>query len=467
MTAIRFGTDGWRGIIADDFTFPNLRRVASAAADYFNQNASNGRRVLVGYDRRFFSHEFATTVYDVFIAKGMDAVLSDKPLPTPAVSVCVKAQNAAWGIMMTASHNPALYNGFKVKDRFGRSAAAEVTEGIEQRLDSTHVPSIPSGLKVRQTFDFLPPYEAYLCSRLDMKSLNSMKGHVLFDYLHGVGAGLPERLLRKGTLRTTALHAAIDPLFGGFHPEPIDPWLDPLKKEIKRQHALVGIALDGDADRLGVVDDKGQLLTPHQVFPLLALHAIEHRKLKGKVVQAVSLGVLGERIAKSFNLPFEEVSVGFKHVAERMVQEPVAAGGEESGGYAIGGGLPERDGVLNGLLFLELLAVQRKKPSELVAAMEKRFGRARFKRVDFPVPAPITDKVQFAKTITSKLPERLIGRPIVEVRPGDGVKIILDSGAWVLLRPSGTEPLLRTYAESDSWKNTDALLAWAKRIVNA
>jgi len=468
MNAIRFGTDGWRGVIADDFTFENLRLVASAAADYFLEQAPTvGRQVLIGYDRRFFSREFGETVYDILSSKGLDVSLSDRPLPTPAVSVCVTAQKAAWGIMITASHNPARYNGFKIKDRLGRSAPAEVTQAIEKRLASTQCPTRTGTVGKRRLFNFLPTYETYLRSRLEMPLLNRLKGHICFDYLHGVGAGLPERLLRRSAIKATTLHAESDPLFGGFHPEPIDPWLNPLKRHVKQGRARVGIALDGDADRLGVIDDRGQLLTPHQVFPLLALHAIEHRGLKGKVIQAVSLGALGERIAKTFNRPFEEVPVGFKHVAERMIREPVAVGGEESGGYAIGGGLPERDGVLNGLLFLEMLAIQGKNPSQLVSDMEKRFGRARFKRVDFSVSEPITDKVQFAKDISTRLPEKLIGSAITEIRPGDGVKVMLDSGAWVLLRPSGTEPLLRTYAESDSWKKTEALLAWAKAVVKS
>ena len=467
MTAIRFGTDGWRGVIAEDFTFDNVRRVASATADYFlTQVATAGPRVLIGYDRRFLSRDFAEVVYDIFAIKGLDVTLSDRPLTTPSISVCLTQAKAAWGIMITASHNPASYNGFKIKDRLGRSAPGGVTKEVEARLTTTAIPVMGSpSTPARRLFNFIPIYERFLRSQLEMPVLNMLKGTAVIDYLHGSGAGLLERLLKKSTLKQIALHSSQDPYFGGYHPEPIDPWLNALKKEVRRSKGIVGIALDGDADRLGIVDDRGQLLTPHQVFPLLALHAIEHRGLRGKVVQAVSLGVLGERIARSYNLPFEEVSVGFKHVAERMVQESVAAGGEESGGYAIGGGLPERDGILNGLLFLEMLAVQRKKPSQLIAEMEKKFGRARFKRVDFSVPKPIVDKDTFAKEITARIPDKLMGQGITEVRTSDGVKIILQSGAWLLLRPSGTEPLLRTYAESDSWKMTAALLAWAKSNV--
>jgi len=469
MSDIRFGTDGWRGIIAEDFTFPNLRRMASATADYFvDQSKTLGRDVLIGYDRRFFSKEFAETVYDIFQTKGLQVQIADSPLPTPAVSVCVRDQKAAWGIQLTASHNPALYNGFKIKDHHGRSAPPEVTTAIEARLSGTSIPKLGDHDDTpRHTFSYWPAYERYARRIIDWKAIRTLKGHIVFEYLHGVGAGIPERLLKGMPLKHSALHSEWDPLFGGLHPEPIDPYLNDLQKAVRKHRARVGIALDGDADRLGAVDDRGQTLTPHQVFPLLALHAIENKGLRGKIVQAVSLGALGERIARHFNLPFEEVPVGFKHVAERMISEPVAAGGEESGGYAIAGGLPERDGVINGLLLLEMMAIKNQSASQLVASMEKRFGAARFRRVDFTLQKPIADKNTFVKDLSSRLPERVAGEAVAEARTGDGLKVILSSGSWVLLRPSGTEPLLRTYAESSSWDKTNALLNWAKKAVTA
>jgi phosphomannomutase len=309
------------------------------------------------------------------------------------------------------------------------------------------------------SFEFLKDYEHYLHNRLDWKALQRFRARVVWDYLHGAGSGIPEYLLKQSRGTFYAIHASADPLFGGLHPEPIESNLGPLQKEIRLRRALVGFALDGDADRLGVVDDRGQYLTPHQVFPLLLLYCIEKKRWRGKVVQSVSLGALGERIANSFNLPFEEVPVGFKHVAQRMLTEDIVAGGEESGGYAFKGSLPERDGILSALFFLEMLATTRKKPSELLNSMEKRFGAARFKRRDIPLKHPIADKQQFANDIASRLPDKLVGSAVAQVRTQDGIKIVLADGAWVLMRPSGTEPLLRTYAESDRWTRTDRLLS--------
>jgi phosphomannomutase len=462
---LKFGTDGWRAVIADEFTFPNLRRIAVAAAQYIQNNPSaKGRGALIAYDRRFQSRAFAEEVARQFKAYGVEVSLSATPMPTPALSLSVSHRKAAWGIMITASHNPALYNGFKVKDGYGRSAPPEVTQGIEQRIPD-HPPTTIADQTTPILFDDQRVYEKYLRSRIDWPLLKQFKASIVFDHLYGVASGIPEALLKESRLRIHTLHGQFDPLFGGLHPEPIESNLEELKKEVRRTRALVGIALDGDADRLGIVDDKGRYLTPHQVFPLLVWHCIEHKKWKGKIVQSVSLGALAERMAQAYHLPFEEVPVGFKHVAERMLREDILAGGEESGGYAVRGGLPERDGILSGLLFLEMLAARRKSPSQLVQEMEKRFGCARFKRVDMPLEKAIADKNIFVQSISNGLPARLAGEAIREVRTQDGMKIFLKSGAWVLLRPSGTEPLLRTYAESESNSKTEKLLTWAQETV--
>ncbi len=472
---IHFGTDGWRGIIADDFTFQNLRQVASATASYVKAHSSEGNgSVVVGYDRRFLSRAFAEEAARVVSVHGISVQISASPVPTPGVSFSVVNHKASWGIMITASHNPALYNGFKIKDSHGRSAPPEVTREIEAFLSTNPSPPPSPLLKGRgskgeglPTFDDRLAYEHYLRCRLDWNLLRRYRASVVFDHLYGTASGIPEHILSHTSLRIHTIHAASDPLFGGLHPEPIESQLGDLMKEVRRVKAAVGIALDGDADRLGVVDEKGQYLTPHQVFPLLVLHCIEHKGWKGKVVQAVSLGYLSERIAREFNLPFEEVPVGFKYVAERMLQDNFMAGGEESGGYAVRGGLPERDGILNGLLFLEMLAARKQTTSQLLKAMEKRFGAARFKRIDIPLDQPILDRNRFAQEVSARVPDRLIGERVSEVRTRDGVKVVLKSGSWVLLRPSGTEPLIRTYAESDTTSRTDHLLDWAKKAVVA
>jgi phosphomannomutase len=461
---IHFGTDGWRGLIADEFTFDNVRRVAAATAAYIKAHPSpTAGPVLVGYDRRFLSKSFAQCAASVFAKENIPVLISAIPLPTPAISFSVVHRHASWGIVITASHNPALYNGYKVKEALGRSAPPEVTKEIEAHLSTAS--AAPGTSPSPQTFDDHLAYENYLRSRLDMKLLKRHRGRVIFDYLYGVGAGIPERVLKGSRLTLSTLHAEHDPLFGGLHPEPIESQLTDLKKEVRARRALVGIALDGDADRLGVVDDLGRYLTPHQVFPLLILHCIEHKGWKGKIVQAVSLGYLSERIAKAFNLPFEEVPVGFKYIAERMISDNFLAGGEESGGYAVRGGLPERDGILNGLLFLEMLAARNKTPSQLLRDLEKRFGTARFQRIDIHLNTPILDRTHFAQTVSTRVPDRLAGEAVSEVRTRDGVKVILQSGSWVLLRPSGTEPLIRTYAESDTLSRTNTLLKWAQKAV--
>lgn len=464
-TTIRFGTDGWRGVIGEDFTFENLRRVSRATANYFRSTPGGKHPILVGYDRRFFSPEFARTVAEVFASEGLSVRMCTRPVTTPSVSVALASHGFGWGVMITASHNPFQYNGFKIKEGSGRSAPPEVTVAIEQAMQNDG--SVPASIHSIDTEDWLPLYEASLKKALDWKAFRKLKGTVVFDFLHGSASGIPERLLKKLKLTIKTLHGEHDPLFGGLHPEPIDEYLSLLKKTVQKERALLGIALDGDADRLGVVDDRGRYLTPHQVFPLLALYGIEHKGWKGKIVQSVSLGALGPRIADAFGLPFEEVPVGFKHVAERMLAEPVAAGGEESGGYAFQGGLPERDGILCGLLLLEMIGKTGKKLSALVQDMEKRFGSSRFQRIDIRLLKPMWDKATFVKSISGRLPARLANQPIHEVRTMDGVKIICQDGSWVLLRPSGTEPLIRTYAESSNDSQTHKLLSWAQDFLKS
>ncbi len=464
---IKFGTDGWRGIIADDFTFPNVRRAAAGTAAFLKTfPASASSTFLVGYDRRFFSRAFAESVCSVLQRNGFNVKIAKKPMTTPAMSVAVVTHPSPWGVMITASHNPALYNGYKLKEGSGRSAPQEATTLIES-LIPTQDPGLISSdpLKPIAEFDPLKDYETYLRSRLDWKLLKKFRATVVFDHLHGVAAGIPEALFKKSAMTFHSIHAESDPLFGGLHPEPIESNLGDLRREILRRRALVGFAFDGDADRLGAMDEKGSYLTPHQMFPLLLLYCIEMKGWRGKVVQSVSLGALGERIAQEFNLSFEEVPVGFKHIAQRMINEDIVGGGEESGGYAFKGGLPERDGILSALFFLEMLATSGKTPSKQLKALEKRFGAARFKRIDIMLKKPILDKNQFSQQIASGLPERIIGQRVVDVRTGDGVKIVLADGAWVLMRPSGTEPLLRTYAESNAWSRTDQLLTLSQKWV--
>lgn len=468
MSDIRFGTDGWRGRIADDFTFRNVRRVADAVASFILDTHGRRHPVPIGYDRRFFSREFALESARVMKHRGLTVRLAAGPVTSPSVSVWLATQQWPIGVMITASHNPADYNGFKLKEGKGRSAPPEVTRAVESRVQDAPPAGPCPALEPQDHGDWRSEYERYLSSQLDWKALRTFSGTIVFDAMHGVGAGVLQRILKRAPrLRVIALHDAHDPLFGGLHPEPIEPWLGELQKTVCAQRARIGIAVDGDADRLGIVDDRGVYLTPHQVFPLLAWYGLESKRWAGRLVQSISLGALGPRIARAYQRDFVEVPVGFKHIAEEMLSGPVAAGGEESGGYAFAGGLPERDGILCGLRVLEMLAVTGKPLSILVSDMERRFGAARFDRIDVLLKAPIWDKQAFVQKVQARLPAKIGSHAVREVRTFDGVKIIRSDDSWVLLRPSGTEPLLRTYAESSSWSETRQLLKWAQQMVQS
>jgi len=462
---IHFGTDGWRGFIADDFTFSNLSRVSHAATAVFKSNSTLGTipRIFIGYDRRFLSPQFAAFVAKEFTGQGLEVTLSQTAITTPAVSYIVKHRHFDWGISITASHNPALFNGFKVKDRHGRSAPPEITTAIEKALPIS-IPISSPQQDPENTLNIHSSYVSYLKSHFKVSKSSTLKKSIVLDHLYGVASGIPEAVIGN-FFKIASLHAEHDPLFGGLHPEPIANYVTALQKTVRQTRALVGFAYDGDADRLGVVDDTGTYLTPHQVFPLITLYGIEQRHWKGKIVQSVSMGVLGERIAKAFGMPYEDVPVGFKHIANRILKEPVLAGGEESGGYAFYGGLPERDGILNSLLFLEMLHVTQEKPSVLVKSMEKRFGKVCFHRVDVHLKKSIPNQRDFLQQMQNQIPNHICGKSIERVNTLDGLKIHFSNGSWLLLRPSGTEPLLRTYAESESWKQTHSLLKWAEQWV--
>lgn len=457
---IKFGTDGWRDVIGDGFTFRNVRRVSQAACDVIRKT-SKSRLVLIGYDRRFFSDKFAVTAAEVAAGNGLRVEISDRPISSPALSLLVHQKKAALGFMFTASHNPYYFNGFKLKGPHGGSVDETVTKQIEDRIDAGDVQSEAGTFK---KINFLAPHISFIKKLVKIPNLGSFKGPVVFDVMHGAGADVCEGLF-KGNKRAIIIREKVDPLFGGVNPEPIENNLAALTEAVLKNKASVGIAVDGDADRVGIVDEKGRYLPPHTVLPLILLHLIENRKLKGKVVQTVSMGYLTARIAKEFNLPFEEVSVGFKYIAKKMGEEKVLLGGEESGGYGIGLWSPERDGVLCGLLVLEYMAKKKKPLSVLVDEMQARFGASVFKRVDFPLKNRF-DKAEWTTYWTANIGTTMAGKNIKSVNSSDGIKITTEDDAWVLMRPSGTEPLIRTYSEGPSAQVVQSLLSEAQRIVN-
>lgn len=457
---IKFGTDGWRAIIGDGFTFGNVKRAAQAACDVIRQT-SKSRLILVGYDRRFFSDKFALTAASVAQGNGFKVEMSSEPCTSPALSFQVKARKAAVGFMITASHNPYKFNGFKLKGPHGGSVTEDITRSIENRVDVNEIQV--SNEPVKRT-DFNTSYLSSLKTRVK-PSLAGLKGPVVFDAMHGPGGALFERLFSNRD-KLVVIRKEADPLFGGVNPEPIEVNLKALVEKVIATKASAGIAVDGDVDRIGLVDDKGRYLPPHTVMPLILLHLVEGRKLKGKVVQTVSMGYLPERIAKHFKLDFEQTPVGFKYIAQRMGEQKVVFGGEESGGYGIGLWSPERDGLLCALLIIEMLAARKKPLSAIVDELYQRFGASHFKRVDFPLLAPIEKETWTAKVTASFGPE-VAGVAVKNVNTMDGLRLVLQDDSWLLMRPSGTEPLLRTYSEGTSQKIVDDLLAEAHKIATA
>jgi phosphomannomutase len=459
---IRFGTDGWRGMIAREFTFTNVRRVSQAMAQYLKDEALKSKKplpqVVIGYDRRFQSETFAREVAKVFAGNKIKTLLSSEVLTTPAVSFLTHKLKS-WGVMVTASHNPAAYNGIKIKHD-GRGAGETITQSVEGCLDRD---SPAYGLDFTEE-SFKADYLSYLKSRVNISKIKSqLKKSIVIDYMHGAAGGLLEEILPGKKI--IGLRSKRDPLFGGHAPEPVETNLKDLMARVPAEKAALGVALDGDADRFALVDDRGAYLTPCQIFPLVIHYLVECKKIKGKIVQSVSMGYLAERMAKAYGLDFEELPVGFKHVAEALATGGAAIGGEESGGYSWTKPVAERDGLLTALLFLEMSVTLNKPISQLWREISEKYGKSFFKRVDYRLHKPVADKTVFVTRLIKKLPKKILGSEIKNLIQIDGLKIVLAEGHWLLMRPSGTEPLMRVYAESDSAERTQALLDIAKKWV--
>jgi len=460
MIKIKFGTDGWREKIADDFTFSNVEKLAQATCDVMRKK-SRSRLLLVGYDNRFLSKEFAFTVGKIGLANGFKVEVSDQPGTSPGLAYQVKTRKAAVGVMITASHNPSTFSGYKLKGPHGGSVAEDLTQEIESQLENVEIKNTQAPLKES---DLNGGYIKWLKGKVKLNNLNHIKGGVVLDSMFGPTGIIFEKLCADHK-KVEVIRTSRDPLFGGINPEPIEKNLKFLQETVLRKKAGVGIACDGDGDRVGVVDEKGRYIPPHTVMPLLIQHLVLNRKLKGKIVQTVSMGYLPGRMAHKYKIPFEEVSVGFKYISSKMVREKVILGGEESGGFGVGLWLPERDGVLSGLLLLEMLGQVEKPLSLLIQNLQEEYGRSVFKRVDFPVKEP-GDKKTWTETLQQRITEKFGSRKVKKINALDGLKITMEDDSWVLMRPSGTEPLVRTYAEGENQKIVTDLLSEADRLIH-
>ena len=465
-TQIKFGTDGWRGVIADDFTFENVRRVAQATADYWNSFVGTQREAIVGYDNRFLSETYARLVCEVLAANGIKALYPPVAAPTPAVTFAVRDRKLCGAVMITASHNPPRFNGYKLKAHYAGPADPEICGRVEDRIDQSPVRSVDFNEGVKnhriEVYDPCPAHEAAARKIVDLKPVRGAKLSVVVDSMYGCGRRVLEELLvgtnrRTGRLQVQTIRAERDPLFGGVNPEPIGKNLGPLGDAVKKSAADVGLATDGDADRVGVVDDKGQYVSIQLVIAMLLLHLLRNRGQKtGLVVKSTNCTVLIDRICAKTGLKCVEVPVGFKYICEQMRERYVLIGGEESGGIGFQGHIPERDGIVANLMLLEMLAVMKKPLSRIASDLQKEFGPSVYDRIDMPFP--LEKREPLIETLRSQPPRQLLGIPLARVNDSDGVKYIARDDSWLMFRTSGTEPIIRIYSEAATAARVKKLL---------
>ncbi|MBI3415472.1 MAG: phosphoglucomutase/phosphomannomutase family protein [Verrucomicrobia bacterium] len=468
MSQVKFGTDGWRAVISEDFTFANVERVAQATADFWNANpvAGTEKKAVVGYDRRFLSDQFAARTAEILTGNGFQVTLTSVPTPTPAVSFLVKQQRAIGGVMITASHNPPIFNGFKLKAYYGGSAEPAMCQAVEKLLDKNPVRavSLAASVKTKQVAirDIRPAHYAAVKKLVDFKLIARSKLRFAHEALFGVGAGCFDALLAGTSCRVTTLNAAHDPNFGGINPEPIEKNYAASAAFLKRRPHDVCLVTDGDADRVGAMDGRGRALSTHQLICLLLHHFVINRRATGRVVKALTTTSMLDKMCAEFGLPLVETGVGFKYVCAEMIRGGVLLGAEESGGIGFPGHIPERDGILAGLMLLELLATELCSINELIARLEKKFGPHRYARADshFPLEKRAT-LMEFCK---KNPPAKLLRSPLADVKSYDGVKFIAQDGSWLMLRGSGTEPILRIYAEAKSDAEAEKLVRLGVRL---
>jgi len=458
---IKFGTDGWRGVISEDFTFRNVRRVAQAIADYYNlrlNNKGQKPKIAVGYDTRFLSDRYAKEVSQVLAGNGIDVILSDRAIPTPMLSFAVKNKKLAAGVMITASHNPAEYNGIKIKTSSGAAAGLEVTDEIEKLLSHASCLTPHASGRIKEE-DLTKDYMSFLKSYIDLRRFKNAKFKVLVDAMYGSGNGFIAGILKGTKIKLQFMRSDVNPSFAGIRPEPVLENLRPTVERLKKEKFDLCLVLDGDADRIACFAGRGVFISPQKILGLLTLHLSQDRKMSGGVVKTIVGTTLIDKITKQLNLRLFETPVGFKYISALMEKENVLVGGEEAGGIGFKGYIPERDGTLAGLLLLEMMIYRNKTMLEILNEMEDRFGRYYYLREDLKLQAP-SSKLQDLQKI-----KRILGKDVVEVKDYDGIKLICSDGSWLMFRTSGTEPLIRVYAESGGLKRSKKLIEFGKGLI--
>ena len=467
---IKFGTDGWRAVIADDFTFTNVRFCAQGAADYLRQKGLATRGVYIGYDRRFASEDFAAAAAEVLAGNGIHVFLSPKAIPTPFVSFGVITKKAGGGIAITASHNPARWNGFKFREETGASVSSETSLEVEKHVDcafnANKVKSIPLSQALQEKsveyFDLTPSYLANINKLIDIDSLRRAGLKIAVDSMYGVGSGYFKTLLSGSSTSVNEINSERNPAFPGINPEPIAPNLQKLLSTVTEQKANVGIATDGDADRIGIIDEKGVFLTQLQVFALLCLYLLEVRGERGPLVKTITSTGMLDRLGELYKVPVFETPVGFKYVAPVMIEQNALIGGEESGGYGFRGHIPERDAIPAGLYFLDFMVKTGKTPSQLLSYLYSKVGEHYYDRIDLHFPEEKRQAI--INRVREGEPKSIENIRVARVDTQDGFRFILADASWLLIRFSGTEPILRIYAETNDTERVKRMLQFGREL---
>jgi phosphomannomutase len=439
-------------------------------ADYLKQTGLAKRGAVIGYDTRFASEDFAAASAEVLAGNSIKVYLCPQATPTPVISYGILAKRAGGGIIITASHNPAKYNGFKIKSMDGASASTEVIAEIEKNITQVftirkyHRTSLPEAIKKQliEYYDIYPDYIRKISTLIDIEAIKQAEIKIIVDSMYGAGSGYFKKMLSGGKIEIEEINGEYNPAFPGIRPEPIADNLAKLASTVKRRSGDVGLATDGDADRIGIIDENGVFLTQLQVNALLALYLLEVRGERGAIVKSITTTHMLDRLGEIYNVPVFETKVGFKYIAPVMIRENAMLGGEESGGYGFRGHIPERDGILAGLYFLDFMIKTGKTPSQLLGYLYNKVGPHFYQRIDRGFPEK--ERAKIMEKMEAQAPSKIEGIPVIKRDTSDGFRFVLKDGSWLLVRFSGTEPLLRIYAESESMENVKKLLSLGKKM---
>ena len=462
LSPIRFGTSGWRAVIADEFTFANARRVITAIARVLAEDGRSGELVLVGFDTRFLAERFAAEAAGLFAREGFRAEVSSRPVPTPTLAFEIRRRAAAGGVNFTASHNPPRYLGIKFSTSDGAPALPEITQRIEERIGAMGEVAIPDGAKPPVSFDPVPEYLAELGKKVSASDVARGGPHFSLDFRFGTSAGFLDAFLESAGARLSSLNAKRDPLFGGLSPQCGEKELVGLSEEVLARRSRLGLACDGDSDRFGVCDERGRYVSPNRILALVFRDLVGRKGRRGGVARSVATTHALDALAERFGVPCYETPVGFKYIGEKLIAGEIVFGGEESAGLTIEGHVPEKDGILADLLVAEMCGATGKTLTELSDDLDREIGPFRSARVDLPLSP---EEKESLGRLEASPPQEVAGKRVAKVDSIDGIKLILEGGSWILIRESGTEPLARLYVEAGSEEEVAALTRAARELV--